>query len=396
MIIEALTSASALQRSETMFSTLASAGSWEEYKTILQSLADDDRAMLQAWLNDGKQLLEDGRTTQFGVALLALSHIRVIGVESLDKAAQVGMLWEALRLDEARKGEGSSPLEQVVKSNPVVNAIAQVKATGAICAFVTAVCLLVMPARAQWIVSDPGVESLTLKKNLEDSLSWAKSLQNDVAQQSNQVSQIANQAQQITQMETQLRRFGDPSALRGILNGGGPRLSTWQPGFSNIKGAVNGASALSDTGNGLYRRITDTSPGGNTVRRDLNSYRQYDMMRQIRQQHEANSESYATQARALQDETKATMAALDSATTEVEIKKYHAKLNALQAEQQVLSDQLNKAAIDSTVQRNDMEANRLMQQKAAAEAYDADAAAAMQANRKAKLPQPVYGALHVE
>jgi len=400
MLITALTATAAFKAPEALFKALESAQQWEDYKGILKSLDIEQREMLQTWLKDGKQLIDQGKTTKFGVAVLALNQIKIFGIESLDKASQSALLWEALRLDEARKEPNpGSPLEEVVKRAATQRPPdGQTRLARAACALALGIAFLFGgEAKAQLIVTDPLEETATLIKNVEDGLSWASSLENDLVSQANQITQITNQVQQITQIEDQLRRLGDPSALTGILNGAKlPQLANIQPSFANIKVSLDGAAALADTGNGLYRAVTNVSLAGNTVKRDLSSYRQYDMMRQIRQQHEQNSTAYEDEAKALQDEIKATMMALDAAATDTEIKKYHAKLSALQAQQQALSDQLHKAALDSTVQKNDMEANRQMQQQAAAEAYDADADAAMQANRNATLPQPVYQGVHVK
>jgi hypothetical protein len=191
---------------------------------------------------------------------------------------------------------------------------------------------------------------------------------------------------------SQLTRMGDPNSLTGMLNVSGFQqslpLNSFQQPFSSLQSTANGQAGFADTANGLYQPISTTSPGGNTISRNYDLYTQYSLTSQIRDEHANNSASYATSASTIAAQITATLQQLDSATTETEIAKLHAKLTALVAQQQALSDQLHKASLDSTVQTNDMSAQQKKQEQAAKEAYDTDVQANFSKNRAATLPTP--------
>lgn len=191
---------------------------------------------------------------------------------------------------------------------------------------------------------------------------------------------------------TQLSRMGDPNALTGILNTSAFQqslpLNSFQQPYSSLLSSANGQSAFNDTSNGLYQPLSNTSPGGNTVSRNYSAYTQYSVASQIRDQHINNSASYATSGSNIATQISDTLSQLDAAQTETEIAKLHAKLTALVAQQQALSDQLHKGALDSTVQANDRAAQQQKQEQAAKETYDTDAQANFAKNRAATLPTP--------
>jgi hypothetical protein len=175
-----------------------------------------------------------------------------------------------------------------------------------------------------------------------------------------QTQQIQQLTMMINQNVEQLRRIGDPNTYINMLG-----LDTLLNEMSRIKNGIgstvaefqqtaDGVMALKYTANGLYQDLSKMPDRfGKTVQFDANSFKQFgavqDMYRSFNTELEQANQSLAT----LYREKERTLKQLNAAGSLIEVEKYKAKLQAIQA------------SIDNATARPNMAAQKVLVQHAA-------------------------------
>jgi hypothetical protein len=212
------------------------------------------------------------------------------------------------------------------------------------------------------IVYDPISHNTQIANFAKELSQWAQNFSNQMSQ----INQLVTQVRQYAQM---IRMIGDPQQLVGALGMTqlGQSLGLYQiaQGYGSMMQAVNGAKALTDNAGGLYNDVLATPQGFN---RNLDNYRVYQFQNDLRNTYQTSATNYTPAAQAIKDQIAQTQQQLDQATTTSQIAKLTAKMNALIAQQQSLSGDLQRNAFNSMVAANDAANHRRMVQKANGEA----------------------------
>jgi hypothetical protein len=215
------------------------------------------------------------------------------------------------------------------------------------------------------IVYDPISHNTQIANFAKELSQWAQNFQNQMSQ----INQLVTQVRQYAQM---IRMIGDPQQLVGALGMTqlGQNLGLYQiaQGYGSLMQAAQGAKALTDNANGLYNDALATPQGFN---RNLDNYRVYQFQNNLRDTYQASANNYTPAAQAIKDQIAQTQQQLDQATTTSAIAKLTAKMNALIAQQQSLSGDLERNAFNSMVAANDAQNHRQLVQKANGEAMGA-------------------------
>jgi hypothetical protein len=221
---------------------------------------------------------------------------------------------------------------------------------------------------------------------------WTESLGNDASQISNQVEQIVNQYEQITQIDTYLDRFGDPSALAGLIDiesaVENARLTGILESYGETVEGADGDYSLTRTGGGIHRAAPTTLADGTSIERDVEAYRKFAVHDEVRDRYAAKSEDYRTAREGLQQQVETTMTDLDSAPDDATVARLTAKLNGLNAQMEQLYQEQAISAAESTITANDLEVTRRRQEQAAAEAFDQQHEKAMEEATQLTFPKP--------
>jgi hypothetical protein len=215
------------------------------------------------------------------------------------------------------------------------------------------------------IVYDPISHNTQIANFAKELTQWAQNFQN----QMNQINQLVTQVRQYAQM---IRMIGDPQQLVGALGMTqlGQSLGLYQiaQGYGSLMQAAQGAKALTDNANSLYNDALATPQGFN---RNWDNYRVYQFQNDLRNTYQTSATNYTPAAQAIKDQIAQTQQQLDQATTTSAIAKLTAKMNALIAQQQSLSGELQRDAFNSIVAANDAQNHRQLVQKANGEAMGA-------------------------
>lgn len=215
------------------------------------------------------------------------------------------------------------------------------------------------------IVYDP-TSNLTQITNFTKELAqWSQNF-------TNQLTQIRQLTTQINQFSSYLQAFGNPSQLAGKLglSNLGQSLGLYQiaQSYGSLMQTVNGAKALTDNPNNLYNDLPAALQG---LARNLDNYKVYQFQNSLRDTYQTSANNYTPTAQAIKSQIAQTQQQLDQATDASQIAKLTAKLNALIAQQQSLSGDLQRNAFNSLVAANDAANHRQMVQKANGEAMGA-------------------------
>lgn len=215
------------------------------------------------------------------------------------------------------------------------------------------------------IVYDPIAHNTQITNFVKELGQWAHNF-------SNQVAQINQLVTQVRQYAAYLRMFGDPQQLIGALGMSrlGQSLGLYQiaQGYGSLMQAVSGAKALTDNAGGLYNDAISAPQGFN---RNWDNYKVYEFQNNLRNTYQTAANNYTPAAEAIKAQIAQTQQQLDQATTASAISKLTAKLNALIAQQQSLTGELQRDAYNSMVAANDAQNHRQMVQRANAEVMGA-------------------------
>jgi hypothetical protein len=195
----------------------------------------------------------------------------------------------------------------------------------------TIFCLLVLAvigsrAFAQIPVTDVGSIVQQQLSTAEAMAKWVES----IAQLKTQVDQLN---QQIT-IQGDLRDWtGNPSAVAVNVSlssfGAGNLTQTYGQSQAAIVNVPNSLASLDSTSSGTYRTLQDTDLSGNAVQHDPMTYRRYSVLDAQQQNYQQVVTSTNARQQQLQQDLATTLVALKNASTEAEVQKQSAKVNAL-------------------------------------------------------------------
>jgi hypothetical protein len=225
-------------------------------------------------------------------------------------------------------------------------------------------------SRAQWVVFDPTAQ-------IQSILNTAQEVAQFVTMVENQVTQIETLTQQLDEFKNYEKVFGDPAAvavatMTPLVND----LTHTELGQSLgiIEQGAKGAAALTYDANGLYHSIgvTFTTPGGNTVPRNTNDFRQYAAVNAATANYQTVSTNSAIRRTQLKADIAVTIDQLRNATTDAEVQKLSGVLTGLSADlastEHETSEALGHALVQDIENRNDerKQAQALREQQSAA------------------------------
>ena len=221
-------------------------------------------------------------------------------------------------------------------------------------------------ARAQYIVYDP-------TSNITQTIDHAEDLLKYVDMVNNQVQQIDKATQTLTQLTAYVKMVGDPSQIVNVTGVSSAVSELKSVGVSQpmatLAGAANGATALQNTGNGLYVSVSSTTTSGSTVAHNSDLYRRYDAVDRTVSNFQSVQSDTLARIQALRTAMKQTLNQLDAATTQSEIDKLHGVLVAQASALNDLHAEQAAAAQQATVQHLQNDNNAQMKRQANADAF---------------------------
>ena len=227
-------------------------------------------------------------------------------------------------------------------------------------------CVAVPCARAQYIVYDP-------TSHITQTLDHVEDLAKYVDMVNNQVQQIDKATQTLTQLTNYVKIVGDPSQIVNVTGVTSAVAELKKVGVSlpmtTLAGASNGASALQNTGGGLYVAVSSTTPAGGTVAHVDDLFRRYDAVDRTVSNFQSVQSDTLSRIQALRTAMKQTLAQLDAATTQTEIDKLHGVLVAQASALNDLHAEQSAAAQQTTVQQLQNDNNAQMKRQANADAF---------------------------
>jgi hypothetical protein len=158
---------------------------------------------------------------------------------------------------------------------------------------------------------------------------------------------LAQWAQSIAQLKIQVSQFNQQIAIQGDLRNwtGNPSAVAVNVSLSNfgtgnltqvygqsqaaIVNVPNSLASLDNTSSGAYRALQDTDLNGNAVQHDSMTYRRYSVLDAQQQNYQQVVTSTNSRQQQLQQDLASTLIALKDASTEAEVQKQSAKVNAL-------------------------------------------------------------------
>jgi chorismate mutase len=158
---------------------------------------------------------------------------------------------------------------------------------------------------------------------------------------------LAQWAQSIAQLKIQVSQSNQQIAIQGDLRswtgnpsvvsvnvslstlGAGSLTQSYGQSQATIVNVPNSVASLDNTSSGTYRALQDTDLSGNPVQHDSLTYRRYSVMDAQQQNYQQVVTSTNTRQQQLQQDLASTLIALKDASTEAEVQKQSAKVNAL-------------------------------------------------------------------
>ena len=158
---------------------------------------------------------------------------------------------------------------------------------------------------------------------------------------------LAQWAQSIAQLKIQVSQFNQQIAIQGDLRNwtGNPSAVAVNVSLSNlgtgnltqvygqtqatIVNVPNSLASLDNTASGTYRTLQDTDLNGNAVQHDSLTYRRYSVLDAQQQNYQQVVTSTNARQQQLQQDLASTLVDLKDASTDAEVQKQSAKVNAL-------------------------------------------------------------------
>jgi hypothetical protein len=188
--------------------------------------------------------------------------------------------------------------------------------------------------RAQIPVTDLGNMAANQIAHAEDIAKWVQSIANLQTQ--------INQMNQQLSLQTDLHSWaGNPVIAGGNVNLALFNVSSLAQAYGRSQAAIvnvpDSLASLAGTSSGTYRALQDTDLNGNSVQHDPLTYRRFTVMDAQQQNYQQVSTDTTAQQQQLEQDLAGTLIALKNASTDAEVQKQSAKINALNGQLTVLS-----------------------------------------------------------
>jgi hypothetical protein len=223
-------------------------------------------------------------------------------------------------------------------------------------------------ARAQIPVTD--VANLVNNEidQIENMAKWVES----IAQLKTQIDQLKQQVS----IQSDIRQWaGDPAAAGAHLNlnvlGVGNLVQQFGQARSTIVSTVNSVASLDNTSQGIFRTINVANLDGQPVEHDQLTFRRYSVLDGQQDNYQQVVLDSKTRELELQEELATTLAAVKSASTDAEVRKYSAKIEALNGQLATVATQRRDQA-DQVVAQKIANDARLEQERIAAAELEAN------------------------
>ena len=213
----------------------------------------------------------------------------------------------------------------------------------------------------------------------------ANLVNNEIAQ----VENIAKWVESIAQLKTQIDQLkqqisiqgdirhwaGDPVAAGAHLNlnvlGMGNLVQQFGQARATIVSTVNSVASLDNTSQGIFRAINVANLDGQPVEHDQLMFRRYSVLDGQQDNYQQVVLDSKTRELELQEELATTLAAVKSASTDAEVRKYSAKIEALNGQLATVAAQRRDQA-DQVVAQKIANDARLEQERIAAAELEAN------------------------
>lgn len=233
----------------------------------------------------------------------------------------------------------------------------------------TSLCLVLLAAAgvrafAQIPVTDAASIAQQELSTAEMLVQWAQS----IAQLKIQVDDLN---QQIT-IQSNIRDWaGSPSVASASVSlstlGAASLTLTFGQSQASIVNVPNSLASLDNTSSGTYRTLEDTDLNGNAMQHDAMTYRRYSVMDAQQQNYQQVVTDTNTRQQQLQQDLAATLVALKDASTEAEVQKQSAKVNALNGQLAALAATRRDQADQVVAQKAANDSRREEERNAATE-----------------------------
>ena len=236
---------------------------------------------------------------------------------------------------------------------------------------IIAALLCAASSRAQYIVSDPALSAQTIANQVANIAQYVQMVQN-------QIQQITTLTSQLTELQYHNQIFGNPAQILNLAGFTGLITDLHDTGVGQAIGQLDnlsqGIDALNYDANGLYHNVgaTFTTPGGNTVSRDQNSYRPFAAVNETTANFSNVYADVTARRAALKQAIAATTTQLQAATTASEVQKLTGVLIGLNAELAATDKELDHAASVSAAQTAENQNDQAKQQQARGEEQQAE------------------------
>ncbi len=226
--------------------------------------------------------------------------------------------------------------------------------------------LLVTAGAAQALAQIPVTDAANLLNNkvahLENIAKWTDS----IAKLRTQIDQLKQQID----IQSELRRWaGDPLAAGRRLNldslGADDLVREFGQTRESVVSRARSLSSLDYTAQGTYRPLRDPDLDGHPLDHDPLIYRRYAVLEDQQDNFQQVYEESRARERELQEELAATLENVKSASTDAEVRKYSAKVDALNGQLAALAAQ-RRDQTDQVVSQKIANDSRLEQERLAA------------------------------
>lgn len=193
--------------------------------------------------------------------------------------------------------------------------------------------LLISPAWAQWVVSDPANQAVNLATQAKQVAAHAEVI-NRWAQQLEKLNEQIRQAQDLIALQQRVRDIlGDPVKAGERLLTGELRDTELGRSFGETLSAARrlarAADTLRNTVDDTYAALDDRTVLGRPFVRDLSFYKRYAVVERQAETVNATQQASSEQMERLQGDLAGTLASLKTATTQSEVAKLQAVAAAL-------------------------------------------------------------------
>jgi hypothetical protein len=236
---------------------------------------------------------------------------------------------------------------------------------------IAATLLCAATSRAQYIVYDPALHTQTIIDETENIAKYVMMIDN-------QVQQISTMTSQLQQLQQYNQAFGTPSQILNLAGFTGLISDLEDTGIGQAVGPLEnlsqGTAAEQYDANGLYHNVgtTFTTPGGSSVSRDANLYRQFAAINETTKNFTGVYADVVSRRDSLRQDIAATTEQLRAATTAAEVQKLTGVLIGLNAELSATDKELDHAASVSMVQNAENQNDQAKQQQARVEEQQAE------------------------